>query len=144
MGNIVHSAHPPLLSLSLEAKGSMCFYSQRDATDKLGFLSKKPHASLETFAPAFLMLLGSGGRQLIILEYGVTASEYAELILGGWCQLEGSMRNLWSGGCGRFCRGKGEFFSPQEEQLVTGGAGGSGGSCYVCLFCLGSSAVKRR
>lgn len=39
------------------------------------------------------MLLDSGRRQLIILEYGVTTSECAELMLGGWCQLEESMRN---------------------------------------------------
>lgn len=43
----------------------------------------------------------------------MTTSECAELMLGGWCQLGGSMRNPWSGGCDSFCGGKGHFsFSP--------------------------------
>lgn len=89
MGSIVHSAHHPLLSLKPEAKGHICFQSQRDATEKVIFFEEKAHASLEKrFAPAFLMLLGSGRRQLIILEYGVSTSECAQLTLGAWCQLE--------------------------------------------------------
>lgn len=38
------------------------------------------------------------------------------------------MRSPWSGGCDGFCGGKGDFFSPQEEQLVRGGEGEDGGS----------------